>query len=94
MKIPDHVEEKAGVSAGKGLYHKVPGYPWLDTSLLDLPMGVMVLHPDGKDFILDNFGIDIGDAMMIKVVPSDVPSWDEDTMTLYANIPLFSATFW
>ena len=85
VKIPDHVEDQAQTSAGWGLYHKLPSYPYFEGD-------TMVLHPDGKDFILDEFGIDIGGAMMIHVEPSDTPSWDG--MTLYANVPLFAAAFW
>jgi len=85
VKIPEHVEDQAQTSAGWGLYHKVPSYPYFEGD-------TMVLHPDGKEFIWDEFEIDIGDAMMIYVVPSDTPSWDG--MTLYANVPLFAAVFW
>lgn len=85
VKIPEHVEDQAQVRAAYGLYHKLPSYPYFEGM-------TMVLHPDGKDFIWDEFGIDIGDAMMIYVVPSDTPSWDG--MTLYANVPLFAAVFW
>ena len=85
VKIPDHVETQAQTSAGWGLYHKLPSYPYFEGM-------AMVLDPDGKDYILDEFGIAIGMAMMITVVPSETPSWDG--MTLHANVPLFAAAFW
>jgi len=87
VKIPDHVEAQAQTSAGWGLYHKVPSYPYFEGD-------TMVLHPDGKEFIWEQFGVDIGMAMMITVVMDDTPSWNEGTMTLYANVPLFAAAFW
>jgi len=85
VNISEHVEHQAQIRAGYGLYHKLPSYPYFEGM-------TMVLHPDGKDFIWNEFGIDIGMAMMIYVVPSDTPSWDGET--LYANVPLFSAVFW
>lgn len=87
VKIPGHVEDQAQVRAAYGLYHKLPSYPYFEGM-------TMVLHPNGKDFILDEFGINIGKAMMITVIMDDTPSWDEDTMTLSANVPLFAAVFW
>ena len=87
VKIPDHVEDQAQTSAGWGLYHKVPSYPYFEGM-------TMVLHPDGKEFIWEQFEIDIGMAMTITVVMDGTPSWDEGTKTLYANVPLFAAAFW
>ena len=84
---PADVEGKAQVKAGKGLYGKLPTYPYFEGE-------AMVLDPDGVEFILDTFGIEV-DPGLINVVPSGEPySYDELTNTLYANVPLASAVFW
>ena len=83
-----HVEDLAQVNAGWGLYHKLPSYPYLDTG-----DDMAVVLEDGVEFI-EEFGIEIDPMTMIHVVPSDTPWYDEDAMTLYANVPLASAVFW
>ena len=84
---PADVEGQAQVPAGKGLYHRHPSYPYL-TGM------AMVLPEDGEEFILDTFGLVVPGGMPINVVPSDTPSYDAGTMTLYANVPLAAAAFW
>lgn len=85
-----HVEDLAQVNAGWGLYHKHPSYPYL-TATGDV---YAVVLDDGAEFIYDEFGIEIAPMTMIHVVPSDDAWYDEDAMTLYANIPLKAAVFW
>jgi len=80
-----HVHDLAQVNAWKGLYHKLGDY--LDTGD---DMAVVLMH--GSMFIKNEFGIDISPMSMIKVRPSDTPSFDG--MTLYANVPLKAAVFW
>lgn len=84
-----HVEDLAQVPAGWGLYHELPSYPYLDTG-----DGYVVVLEDGSEFIETEFGISIDPMTMIHVVPWDTPWYDEDTMTLHANVPLKAAVFW
>ena len=83
---PADVEGQAQVKAGKGLYGKLPTYPYFEGM-------AMVLDPDGVEFIDDEFGIEV-DPGLINVMLSDEPSYDESTNTLHAIVPLRSAVFW
>ena len=84
-----HVEDQAQIPAGWGLYHDLPSYPYLDTG-----DGMAVVLHHGAKLIYDQFGFEIDPMTMIHVVPSDVVSYDEATMTLYANVLLKAAVFW
>lgn len=92
---PADVEGQAQVKAGRGLYGKLGDY--FDSSVSGK---IMVLPDDGTGFLEVLLGLESGDlddlgGMMITVVPSVEPySYDEDTHTLYANVPFKSAVFW
>ena len=83
---PADVEGQAQVKAGKGLYGKLPTYPYFEGE-------AMVLPDDGEDFILNTFGLVVPEGP-ITVELSDVASYDGGTKTLYANVPLKAAVFW
>lgn len=83
------VHDQAQVPAGWGLYSDLESYPYLDTG-----DGMAVVLHHGAGFIYNEFGIELDPMSMIHVEPSEDASYDADTMTLYANVPLFSAVFW
>ena len=85
---PADVEGQAQVKAGKGLYGKLPTYPFFKGM-------AMVLPDDGEDFIWDTFTL-VVPAEQIMVEPYDgTPYYTLGTPgTLYANVPLASAVFW
>lgn len=88
-KYAAHVEDKAQIPAGWGLYNDLPSYPYLDTG-----DGYAMVLDDGAEFIWEQFGINIPAGTLIHVVPWETASYDASTMTLYANVPLKAATFW
>lgn len=96
---PADVEGQAQRKAGWGLYHRLQSYPYLYT--MEVGKMAMVLD-DGFEYVFDEFGINLTDyglspmpmPPMIHVTPSATPSFNNITMTLYANVTLASAVFW